>query len=382
MKIPFKTSIQLRKLVGVILLVCGLQLYGQQTASGAEAEAKAATIITFDPAGSQGTSPFAINPAGAITGYYSDGFGVAHGFLRTPGPHGTITTFDVPAVGALPGAGSTPGAYPEEGTFATGITPDVAISGYYLDTNGLSHGFVRAPNGTYTTFDAPPTQGTGIQPTAINPAGTTTGTFYDTGGTPQGFVRTRNGTFTKFDPSNGTNGQQQIGVTAINPAGAVTGYYQSSDITWHDFLRAPNGTFTPFDPTPPVLYSSYTQAMAINPAGAITGYYQGPGYGGLGPSHGFLRAPNGTIISFDPPGSTSTFAFAINPAGTITGNYATDQYHGFLRARYGHFTTFDPLGSIGTSPSAINPAGAITGNYTDANFVQRGFLRIPAQQDE
>jgi hypothetical protein len=65
------------------------------------------------------------------------------------------------------------------------------------------------------------------------------------------------------------------------------------------------------------------------------------------------------------------------------GNYfANNQYHGFLRARNGTFTTFDPKGSTDTEPRAINPAGEIAGYYTDANFIQHGFLRIPARQDE
>src|SRR4029077_3508785 len=93
MNIRFKTSTQVWKVVGVILLVCGLQLYGQQRASGAEAEAKAATITPFDVPGAgtgygQGTFPAAINPAGAITGYYvitdTNGNYIAHGFLRAP----------------------------------------------------------------------------------------------------------------------------------------------------------------------------------------------------------------------------------------------------------------------------------------------------------
>jgi hypothetical protein len=74
-----KASIRVRRVVGVILLVCGLQSYGQQRASGAEAEAKAATYIPFDPPGSHGTSPVAINPAGTIAGYYQDAIGNAHG---------------------------------------------------------------------------------------------------------------------------------------------------------------------------------------------------------------------------------------------------------------------------------------------------------------
>jgi hypothetical protein len=69
---------QVWKLVGAILLVFGLQLYGQRPASGA------ATYTTFDPLGSTGTQPQGINPAGAITGYYYDATGVAHGLVRAP----------------------------------------------------------------------------------------------------------------------------------------------------------------------------------------------------------------------------------------------------------------------------------------------------------
>jgi hypothetical protein len=61
-----------------------LQLYGQQTGPGAEAEAKAATYSTFDIKGSTIIAPLCINPAGAITGYYRDANGLVHGFLRIP----------------------------------------------------------------------------------------------------------------------------------------------------------------------------------------------------------------------------------------------------------------------------------------------------------
>jgi len=59
-------------------------------------------------------------------------------------------------------------------------------------------------------------------------------------------------------------------------------------------------------------------------------------------------------------------------------------YHAFLRAPNGTLTTFDVRfpGASQTTPLAINPAGEIAGWYYDANFIQRGFLRIPANQDE
>jgi hypothetical protein len=189
------------------------------------------------------------------------------------------------------------------------------------------------------------------------------------------------GAFTTFDPP-GSSGPQTYPV-AINPAGAITGsYLDASTGTFQGFLRAPDGTFPKFDPQGSLLppTSLLTQVEAINPAGAITGWYFPNFY--TGPVHGFLRAPNGNIISFDPPAPLpplGIFPYAINPEGMITGNYfANNQYHGFLRAPGGAFTTFDPPGSTNTTtPTAINPAGATTGNYPDANFVYHGFLRGP-----
>jgi hypothetical protein len=79
---------------GVMLLVCGLQLYGQQTASDVEPAAEAGTFTTFDPSGSVNTQPTGINLVGVVTGYYQDVSGINHGFLRAR--DGTITAFDPP----------------------------------------------------------------------------------------------------------------------------------------------------------------------------------------------------------------------------------------------------------------------------------------------
>jgi hypothetical protein len=134
----------------------------QQRASGAEAEAKAATLPSFDPPGT------AINPAGTITGNYSDANGIIHGFLRAPG--GTFTTFD------LQGSSYT---------LPQAINPAGTIAGYYLW--GGAHGFLRAPGGSFTTFD--PQGSTDTQPLAINPAGTIMGLYVDAKGNPHGFLR-------------------------------------------------------------------------------------------------------------------------------------------------------------------------------------------------
>ncbi len=93
--------------------------------------------------------------------------------------------------------------------------------------------------------------------------------------------------------------------------------------------------------------------------------------------HGFVRAPDGTITTFDPPGSIYTFARAINPVGTIVGGYAEPGYaawHGFLRAANGTFTTFDPPGSTYNEPVAINPRGEVTGAYEGADGIFHGYV--------
>ena len=59
----------------------------------------------------------------------------------------------------------------------------------------------------------------------------------------------------------------------------------------------------------------------------------------------------------------------LNPAGAIAGAYTDSGFflHGYVRAADGHITTFDVAGAEGTNASGINPAGAIPGVYFDSN---------------
>ena len=112
------------------------------------------TITTFDAPGAgtgpgQGTQPFAINPAGLITGFYLDAGDAYHGVLRTP--DGAITTFDAPGAGTGPGQGTRPFS----------INPGGTISGRYVDAGDVGHGFLRTPDGAINTFDVPGA-GTGL----------------------------------------------------------------------------------------------------------------------------------------------------------------------------------------------------------------------------
>src|SRR5205809_716850 len=131
------------------------------------------TFTTFDPPDSAATFPQSINPAGAITGGYSDvsDSDNLHGFLRAP--NGTITTFDVPGAA---------------GSRANSINPAGEITGAYVDASFVTHGFLRARDGTFTTFDPPGSLTTTTL--GINPAGAITGYYQDsTSFNFHGFVR-------------------------------------------------------------------------------------------------------------------------------------------------------------------------------------------------
>jgi hypothetical protein len=311
--------------------------------------------------------PSGITPDGVIIGYYVNASGVRHGFLRAP--DGTITTFDPP--------GST-------FTQPTSINEAGEIAGAYCDTAACAsslgvgaRGFLQAHNGTFVTFAAPTGQilpsiyNAGGPPPSINPSGLIAGTYsvLVPSFSEHGFLRTRGGTVTTFDPP----GSVFTEVLDMNPAGAIVGDYCDA-VACHGFLRAPDGTFTKIDI--PGGSCGTPIPVAINPAGASTGGYGDPS---CSVGHGFLRTPDGTITTFDPLGSIVTAPQAINPAGAIAGIFfhAFPEFHGFLRTPDGTIVTFDVPGSFGTFPSEINPAGVIIGSYNDANFVQHGFVRFP-----
>jgi hypothetical protein len=350
------------------LAVAGLLAFGLQLQAGA----RAATFITFDPPGSTSTSPSGITPDGVIIGYYVNASGVQHGFLRTP--RGTITTFDPP--------GST-------FTQPTSINEAGEIAGAYCNTAACASslvgalGFLRTSNGNFVTFAAPNSGSifsaiyNSGPPPGINPSGTIAGTY--TVSVPSyrehGFLRAKNGAFTTIDAPGSTSTE----VLAINPAGTIVGDFDSTTIFYAGFLRTPDGKFTTIS-IPNSCPGNSIPIGGINPAGAITGDYLDPS---CSVGHGYLRTPDGTIVTFDPTGSISTEPLAINPAGAITGFFFNGSAsHGFLRNSDGTIVTFDPPGALETFPSGINPAGVIIGSYPDAHGVYHGFVRFPCDNDE
>lgn len=301
-------------------------------------------FITFDAPGAGtsatfGTVPLSINAAGAVTGHYTDPNNVNHGFLRSP--QGDIVTFDVPGAGT---AGAAFGTFPER------INAAGAITGHYIDANNVSYGFLRSPEGEFTTFEAPGADltagsGNGTFPEGMNDAGTITG--HDVGrgsrGTVNhGFVRSPEGEFTTFDvPGASTAPGDGTFPRGINTAGTVVGHYSdASKEVNRGFVRRPAGRFVTFQaPGADTTEGSGngTFPEAINDAGVITGRYVDRNI----VYHGFLRSPGGEFTTFDAPGASSalqdgTFPRSINSNGVIVGNYSAadkEVNRGFVRNR-------------------------------------------------
>jgi hypothetical protein len=254
--------------------------------------AKNGTIATFEApgavAGMIGTFPSDINPPGDITGYYYDANFVGHAFVRAK--NGTLTAFDAP------GAGTT-GSFP--GTYAVCITPDGTIVGMYTDANSASHGFLRTRNGTFTTFDPPGSIAIFVgvsfgQNLYINPDGVITGTYFEPisgnpfGGNYRVFVRALDGTFTTFDAATYPPCCIWSFPSGITPARAITGSFNDGFSINHGFLRASDGTITTFDvPGAGIGFNEGTAPLGITPAGEIMGLYRDANR----VTHGFLFLP-------------------------------------------------------------------------------------------
>jgi hypothetical protein len=305
------------------------------------------TIITFDPPGPpgagafQGTQAPGLNSEGAITGFYSDSINVYHGFLRNP--DGTMITFDAPDAGtqSVPGFVGTPmGVLGGQGTYATAINKAGAITGFYVDIANTLHGFLRAPDGTITEFD-------------VLGAGVGLGLGTEAGN--------------------------------INTNGTIAGDYFDVNNVAHGYLRTPRGKFITFDVpgagTNPGQGTIAGWASCITGLGAVTGWF----IDANNVVHGWVRDPHGIITTIDAPGAGTaayqgTYSWSMNPAGSVTGVFVDswDVEHGFLRTRDGSFTEFDVPrwgGSPATVPEGISPMGVIIGNYSDANGMNHGFLR-------
>ena len=325
-----------------LVLLLAMSLFLPEAAGRA-----AATYIVFDPSGSIATYGRSINANGDIAGTWEDpSYGNAiRGFLRTA--DGTITKFD------------------PQGRFGAdvrGINDNDWIVGDYPD-GANTDGFIRAPNGTTTTFQAPNSNGYTVI-MAINNKNAFTGTWESVGGQAHGFYVTPKGIFQNIDPE----GSAWTSPTCINDSGSVAGDWFDGT-NYHSFIRG-GGSLISFDVpgTDPFFYSPHI--ASINSRGDVAGWYTTE-YA----LYGFVRTAGGVYYTFSIP---ATYSHGMTTKDLVTGTLVVSGvHHGFIRKPGGAINKFDPKGSVGTDAFAVNNSSQITGGYIDKKDLTHGFLRTP-----
>ena len=139
----------------------------------------------------------------------------------------------------------------------------------------------------------------------------------------------------------------------INNSGFVASYLHSGGQDPFEIMKC----YTPAQL--PVLDALAKEFVVCdNCEGVMTGFYNEANQ----VLHGFVRRADGTLISFDPPGSISTRALSINARGSITGAYfdANNRVHAFVRRPGGEIVSFDAPESTGTI-SAVRLQNLATG---------------------
>ena len=291
--------------------------------------AGALTVLDASLFSSEGSSAQAINMAGTVVGFfvvqqsiYQQPF--THAYIRTL--NGYLTKFDVPGSSL---------------TIARSINDGGAIAGEYLDSNQAAHCWLRAVDGTLTAFDVPGSMalsfgGTlfmGISLSRINAGGTIIGSFTDANGVYHGFLRAPDGTLTTLDaPSAGTMANTGTKAADINSSDAIVGTVSTAGAS-HSFLRSPDGTYTIFDP--PGAAAGGSSSTGVNDTGLIVGNYADANK----VMHGYLRNLDGSFTAIDDPNapqsanSVGTATTRINASGAVVGVFfdALGAGHGFVR---------------------------------------------------
>jgi hypothetical protein len=123
---------------------------------------------SFDPPGSKGTFPSSINLSGEVTGRFDNGTGFLESFVRDAAGHMT--------------------AFPVLGAFPSTINDKGYVVGQWTRRAAAAIGFLRDPSGNFTPLTVPvPNNSSGVF--GINNANQTTGFYADTSGVYHGFVK-------------------------------------------------------------------------------------------------------------------------------------------------------------------------------------------------
>src|SRR5438128_5817985 len=266
-----------------------------------------------------------------------------------------ITTFDYPGTG--------------NSTNPQKINDTNDIVGGYVDSSGVTRGFVRFANGNFSAPIIDPNDTCIFHYTlasGINNSRLICGDYHG-GGVPcfadsHGFFLMGHN-FSNFD----VPGSRTTALGGVNNVGDFAGSYYPGGTVNYGFVSI-GGTITSIS----VPGALDTAAYQLNSLNQLEGDY-------IDTSevlHGYWRDSNGALhFPIDPPGSTGTSLFGNNDSTWMVGSYVSaGTTHGLFFVPPNRFLTFDYPGSTFTSLNGINAQGFICGLYTDASGIDHGII--------
>ncbi len=362
-------------------------------------------FTTYDFPGSQNTYFYAFGNNGLAAGHYEDSDGLHHGVILEDGE---LRQYDFP--GAIE-------------TEIYGYSDSRAVlTGNFIDASGVRRGFsgdiiIEVPDATATYADF------------VNASGAVTGSYIDVDGLYHPYVRTSNGTFvfhTYLEPSNleyffvhgitdtriiiarakamGDRPRSYVGTSQhglselefpgsvstegynINQDGSAVGYYDAADGRRHGFIARPTAeTAAKFEdiaylPAPEFNYvyeSIDVPGVDFLELAASSDFEDYAGNTKSADSEktvGFTLI-DGVFTTHDFPGSQGTYFYALGNNGTAAGHYEDSNglYHGVILEN-GELRQYDFPGAVETFIYGFSDStGALTGNFIGADGVRRGF---------
>lgn len=266
------------------------------------ARAQSLVISTIDFPGAVMTNAQGINAQGEIVGFYTDTAGRTHGFLRSGG---TFRSID------FPGASSTQ---------ARGIGPAGDIVGSYLQPGESgsvpNHGFLMTRRGGFFKVDVPGHQNSIAQ--RILPNGTIVGCYHDNNTTTTMF-----GAIIAGRRLQATTAYASMHNGATPDSRLIVGLYTDLTDGRGKAYIIQDGVFSPLE----VPGAVQTAAWDVSPSGLVVGLYRDA----AGAFHGF-QYDGQTFARVDVPGATATRVFGVNEHGDLVGAFvdAAGRTHGFL----------------------------------------------------
>ncbi|MCY3724475.1 MAG: T9SS type A sorting domain-containing protein [Candidatus Poribacteria bacterium] len=362
-------------------------------------------FTTYDFPGSQNTYFYAFGNNGLAAGYYEDSEGLHHGVIledgelreyNFPGAVETeiygysdsrevLTGNFIDASGVRRGFSGditveVPGA---TATYADFVTGAGAVTGSYIDAEGLYYPYLRTPNGTFVFHNY-------LEPSNLEYSfvhGITDTRIIVTrakavGDIPRSYVGTSQQGVSEleFPGSVSTEGWN------INQDGSVVGHYDSPDGRRHGFIARPTAeTAAKFRdiayPPPPEFNYIYESIDVLGVEFLeLTASSDFEGYAGNTKSADGKKIVGFTLIdgvftTYDFPGSQNTYFYAFGNNGLAAGHYEDSEglYHGVI-LEDGELRHYDFPGAVETEIYGYSDStGKLTGSFIDASGVRRGF---------